>query len=57
MKNFSTQCVSKIMGKTTRKNSMEEKPCKQTLNFLSQFARVYHAEPDIRKDLCGFVLN
>jgi hypothetical protein len=57
MKNLSTQCVNKIMGKGKRKDNTEEKPCKQTLNFLSQFARIYHAEPALQQDLCGFVLN
>ncbi|MDR2497279.1 MAG: hypothetical protein LBD21_09160 [Tannerellaceae bacterium] len=32
-------------------------PCKQTLILLSQFARVYHVEPELKKPLCGFILN
>ncbi|WP_280758094.1 MULTISPECIES: hypothetical protein [unclassified Parabacteroides] len=32
-------------------------PQKKTLDFLSQFARVYHAEPAMQEKLCGFVMN
>ncbi|MDR1937088.1 MAG: hypothetical protein LBQ73_01140 [Tannerellaceae bacterium] len=57
MKNVSTRCRDEIMEKG--KNSGGEKiaPCKQTLSFLTQFARAYHAEPVLQKNLCGFVLN
>ena len=33
------------------------KPKKDTLAFLMQFARVYHAEKDIPSPLSGMVLN
>jgi hypothetical protein len=57
MKNLSTQCADKMMEKGKNNNDREDKPCRQTLNFLSQFARVYHADPAIRQELCGVVLN
>jgi hypothetical protein len=58
MKNFSTRCQGKIAEKGNNNNDGELiLPCKKTLSFLTQFARVYHAEPLIRKKLCGFILN
>ncbi|SEF40972.1 MULTISPECIES: hypothetical protein [Parabacteroides] len=58
MKRLSTQCMNEADNKAKKnpddKNSM---PRKQTLDFLSQFARVYHAEPLLRADLCGLVMN
>lgn len=36
---------------------VESSPRKQTLDFLKQFARAYHAEPTVSQDLCGYVLN
>lgn len=32
-------------------------PSQRTVDFLRQFARVYHVEPTVRSGLCGFVLN
>lgn len=32
-------------------------PCESTLEFIRQFARVYHYEPNLDDDLCSFVLN
>jgi hypothetical protein len=45
------------MGKGNSNNGKPIMPCKQTLSFLTQFARVYHVEPLIEKKLCGFILN
>jgi hypothetical protein len=45
------------MEKGNCNDNKQMMPCKQTLSFLSQFARVYHAEPGIEKKLCGFILN
>ena len=58
MKRFSTQCMDGLKDKT-KKNRNEKKstPSKQTLDFLSQFARIYHAEPAMQPELCGYVMN
>lgn len=58
MKKFSTQCMNELEDKT-KKNRDEKKstPSKQTLDFLSQFARIYHAEPAMQPELCGYVMN
>lgn len=58
MKRLSTQCMNEIENKTNR-NRKERKtmPRRQTLDFLTQFARVYHSEPALRTELCGFVMN
>lgn len=61
MKRLSTQCMNEIENKTNR-NRKERKtmPRRQTLdflNFLTQFARVYHSEPALRTELCGLVMN
>lgn len=57
MKNFSTQCMDKMMGNEKGKSLKKDVPCKQTLAFIMQFARVYHTEPALQKELCGFVIN
>ena len=58
MKRLSTQCMNEIENKTDR-NRKERKttPHRQTLDFLTQFARVYHSEPALRTEFCGFVMN
>lgn len=57
MKNISTHCVIKLIEKGKNKNSKPAAPCRQTIDFLTQFARGYHVEPIMQKDLCGFILN
>lgn len=32
-------------------------PRKQTLDFLSQLARVYHSEPALSPEFCGLIIN
>ena len=58
MKRLSTQCINEIDNKKDR-NLKERKttPRRQTLDFLTQFARVYHSEPALRTEFCGFVMN
>ncbi|MBP3517273.1 MAG: hypothetical protein J6K31_02470 [Parabacteroides sp.] len=58
MKRLSTQCMDEIENKTDG-NRKERKtaPRRQTLDFLTQFARVYHSEPALRTEFCGFVMN
>ena len=58
MKRLSTQCMNEIENKTNR-NRKERKtmPRRQTLDFITQFARVYHSEPALRTELCGLVMN
>ena len=50
--------MNEIENKTDR-NRKERKttPRRQTLDFLTQFARVYHSEPALRTEFCGFVMN
>ena len=55
MKRLSTQCMNEIENKTNR--NRKEMPRRQTLDFLTQFARVYHSEPALRTELCGLVMN
>ncbi|MDR1919300.1 MAG: hypothetical protein LBQ65_06605 [Tannerellaceae bacterium] len=57
MKDFSTPCWDKMMDKEKNNDAKKNLPCKQTVSFLTQFARVYHAEPVLQKNLCGFILN
>lgn len=58
MKNISTRCMDKLKQK--KEKTQGERKCmprKQTLDFLMQFARVYHTEPAMQPDICGYVLN
>lgn len=58
MKSLSTQCMDDLEKKTQKKAKSDAgKPRKQTLDFLSQFARVYQAEPALKAEVCGYVLN
>ena len=59
MKRLSTQCMNEIENKTNRKPKEKENNAAvgQTLDFLTQFARVYHSEPALRTELCGLVMN
>jgi hypothetical protein len=56
MKNISTRCVIKLTENGKNKDS-RLMPCRVTMDFLTQFARGYHIEPVIPKDLCAFMLN
>lgn len=58
MKKLSTQCMDEL-GENKKKNRNEKRmmPKRQTLDFLSQFARVYHSEPVLQPELCGLVMN
>jgi hypothetical protein len=58
MKRFSTRCLDRFINETEQNQTTEKSiPQKKTLDFLMQFARVYHVEPDIKQELCGFVMN
>lgn len=58
MKRLFTPCKDDLENKTQQKaKSSSGKPRKQTLDFLSQFARVYQAEPALKAEVCGYVLN
>ena len=58
MKRLSTQCMNGIENKTDRnRKDRKSSPRRQTLDFLTQFARVYHSEPTLRTELCGLVIN
>ena len=56
MKRFSTQCMDGLKDKT-KKNRNEKKstPSRQTLDFLSQFARSY--QPALQPEFGGYVMN
>lgn len=58
MKRLSTPCLnhSKRESKTDAKE-FRNQPRRQTLDFLSQFARVYQAEPALCPEMSGYVLN
>lgn len=58
MKRYSTQCIDKLEDKVKKdRNEKKSTPSKQTLDFLSQFARIYHAEPAMESELYGCVMN
>lgn len=58
MKRFSTQCMNGLENKTKKnRDGKKSAPSKQTLDFLSQFARIYHAEPAMQPELRGYVMN
>lgn len=58
MKRLSTRCMNKIENKTERsQREIRTMPRRQTLDFLTQFARVYHSEPVLRTEFCGLVIN
>lgn len=58
MKRLSTQCMNGTENKTDRnRKDRKSSPSRQTLDFLTQFARVYHSEPALRTELCGLVMN
>lgn len=58
MKRLSTRCMCKF-GNIRKKNLQKEEaqPRKQTLDFLTQFARVYRAEQMLERDICSYALN
>lgn len=58
MKRFFTQCMNELEDKAKKNRSGKKStPSKQTLDFLSQFARIYHTEPALQTELCGYVMN
>jgi len=59
MKKLSTQCMNDLKNEMNRDRNEKKKSCprKETLHFLSQFARVYHTVPVIMPELAGVVVN
>lgn len=58
MKRLSTPCFKHSQRETkTDANEFRNQPRRQTLDFLTQFARVYQAEPVLCPELSGYVLN
>ncbi|MDH6534897.1 hypothetical protein M2101_001574 [Parabacteroides sp. PM5-20] len=58
MKRFSTRCMHKYSGIRKRNPGKQRGgPREQTIDFLSQFARVYRAEPSLQQDICSFIMN
>lgn len=57
MKRLSTQCMDELKDKTKKnRNGKISTPSRQTLDFLSQFARSYHVEPALQPEF-GYVMN
>lgn len=58
MKRLSTRCMQHLSSINNENPEREESnPRQQTMDFLTQFARVYRAEPTLGDELCSFVLN
>jgi len=58
MKDFFTQQCTTDKTKGEIEDSDKGLPCKETLDFLKQFARVYRAERSVKpQSLCGFIVN
>jgi hypothetical protein len=58
MKRLSTRCTDEFINKTEKNRYAEKRsPKKKTLDFLTGFARAYHAESGIQQGLCGIVIN
>lgn len=59
MKNFSTRCIKKRKEVIDEENKQDKSigPKRQTLDFIKQFARVYHSENTLDIQLVGLVLN
>jgi hypothetical protein len=50
--------MNELINETKQNRTVKRSlPQKKTLDFLMQFARIYHVEPDIKQELCGFVMN
>lgn len=58
MKRLSTPCLNHSKRETPADaEELRTRPRRQTLDFLSQFARVYQAEPVLQPEMSGYVLN
>ena len=57
MRKLSTQCMDDLEKKVKSAPEPKSSPRKQTMDFLKQFARAYQAEPAVRPEFCGYVLN
>jgi hypothetical protein len=59
MRKLSTQCMNDLKNEMNRDRNEKRKssPRKETLDFLSQFARVYQVVPAVMPELCGIVVN
>lgn len=57
MGEFSTHCLKKKQEERMRPVADSLEPDVRTLDFIRRFARAYHAEPKMKADLSGFVLN
>lgn len=58
MKRFSTQCMNELKDKTKKnRNGKKSLPSRQTIDFLSQFARSYHVETALQPEFAGYVMN
>lgn len=58
MKRLSTPSLNHSKRETEADaKALRTRPRRQTLDFLSQFARVYQAEPALCPEMSGYVLN
>ena len=55
MKKLSTSCMNETDNRNEKDIGLF--PRQRTLDFLSQFARVYHAEPVLKANFGGLILN
>ncbi|MDD2437563.1 MAG: hypothetical protein PHG27_01370 [Massilibacteroides sp.] len=57
MKKLSTYCMDSMNNTDKKKQEKKGSPRKQTLDFLSQYARVYCSEKTLSTGHFDFVLN
>ncbi len=58
MKRLSTPYMNVINRKMRKRPESEScSPRRESIHFLTQFARVYQAEPVLKPELNGYILN
>lgn len=57
MKKLSTRTIIEKNNTNERPSEMKTSPHQKTIDFLSQFARVYCSEKTLNAGHCNFVLN
>lgn len=58
MRKFSTRCMNSMDNNDKSSPAKANtNPRKSTVDFLRQFARIYHVEPILPQRMCGYLLN
>lgn len=57
MKKLSTQCMDFMSNNNEKQLDKKSSPRKQTIDFISQFARVYCSQKTLTTKQYDFVLN